>query len=109
MWNGYPIQISSGTEVEVNDKKFNITPGIQKVLTDTSNIPRKKLNDKDREIFNKILESLGFENHKAKRGEPKSGRYEQSKTNFKKHNFTGQRIEKKSYHQTLLISTQDLK
>ena len=109
MWNGYLIQISFGTEVEIKDKKFNITPGILKVLTDTSNIPQKKLNDKDGEIFNKNLESLGFENHKAKRGEPKSGRYKQSKTNFKKHKFTGQGIEKKSYHQTLLISTQDLK
>ena len=29
----------------------NITPPIQKVLTETSNVPLKKLNDKDREIF----------------------------------------------------------
>ena len=32
-------------------KIHNIIPGIQKVLTDTSNIPMKKLNGEDREIF----------------------------------------------------------
>ena len=83
IWNGYPIKISSGTEVENNGKKFDITPGIQKVLTDTSNIPLKKLNDKDNQRIINIFESLDFENYKALRGESKSGRYKQSKTNFK--------------------------
>ena len=50
----------------------------------------KKLNNKDREIFNNILESLNFENYKAIRGESKSGGYKQSKTNFKKRNLEGQ-------------------
>ena len=75
MWNGYPIKVLGGTEVEINDKKQNITPGIQKVLTDTTNIPMKKLNGKDREEFSKNLERLDFENYKAIRGESKSGRY----------------------------------
>ena len=94
MWNGYPVKILGGTEVEINVKKIDKTPGIQKVLTDTSNIPMKKLNEEDREIFNKILESLDFENYKAIRGESKSGRYKQSKTSFKKHNLKGQGFEK---------------
>ena len=51
MWNGYPVKILGATEVEINYKINNITPGIQKILTDTSNIPMKKLNYKDREIF----------------------------------------------------------
>ena len=50
-----------GTEVEIDDKKFKITQGIQKVFTKTSNIPLKKLNNQEREIYNKILETLGFE------------------------------------------------
>ena len=94
MWNGYAIKILDGTEVVINDKNFNITPGIQKVLADTSNIPMKKLNDKDRELFNIILESLDFENYKAIGGESKSVRYKHSKTNFKKHNLKGQGVEK---------------
>ena len=40
-------------------------------------------------MFNEILESLDFENYKAIRGESKSGRFTQSKTNFKKHNLEG--------------------
>ena len=57
-----------------NEKVYDITPGIQKILTDTSNIHMKKLNDKDREIFINILEKQDFENYKAKRGETNSGR-----------------------------------
>ena len=30
MLNNYPIKISSGTMVKINDKQYNITPGIQK-------------------------------------------------------------------------------
>ena len=28
IWNGYPIKISGGTEVEINDRKNNMTSGI---------------------------------------------------------------------------------
>ena len=84
MWNGYPVKISGGTEVEINVKKSNITRGIQKVITDTSNIPLKKTNDKDNEIFINILQSFDFENYKAIPAESKSSGNEQSKTNFKK-------------------------
>ena len=52
------------------------------------------MNDKDREIFNNILESLVFENDKAMRGESKSSRYKKFKINFKKHKLEGQGIEK---------------
>ena len=94
MWNGYPIKMSSGTEVEIKVEKFIITPGIQKVLTHTSNIPLKNLNDKDKEIFINNSESLDFEKYKAIPGESKSSRYQQSKTNFQKHNLKGQGIKK---------------
>ena len=83
-WNGFPVEKMGGNKLKINEKIHNITPGIQKVLTGTSNIPLKKLNDKDRKIFNNILESLDFENYQPIRGESKSGRYKQSKSNFKK-------------------------
>ena len=73
-WNGFPVEKMGGNKLKINKKIHNITPGIQKVLTETSNIPLKKLNDKDRKIFNNILESLDFENYKPIRGESKSGR-----------------------------------
>ena len=32
IWNGHPVKMLRGTEVEINDKNFNITPNLQKVL-----------------------------------------------------------------------------
>ena len=92
IWNGHPVKMLGGTEVEIADKKFNITKGIQNVFTQTSNIPLKKLNNQEREIYNNILETLNFENYKPKSGESKSGRYKQSKTNFNKRNLQGEGV-----------------
>ena len=83
-WNGFRVEKMGGNKLEINENTYDITPGIQKVLTDTSNIPIKQLNDKDRDRTNNILGSLIFENYKPTRGESKSGRYKQSKSNFKK-------------------------
>ena len=47
----------------------------------------EKISDKDREKITKLLENLDFEYYKAIRGESKSGRYKQSKINFKKLNL----------------------
>ena len=91
-WNRFPVEKIGGNRIKINENVFDITQGIQKVLTDTSNIPIKKLNGQDREIFNNILESLDFKNYKPVRGESKSGRYKQSKTIFKKHNLEGQGV-----------------
>ena len=73
-----------GNRLKVNDKIYEVTPGIQKLLTDTCNIPMKKINDKHRELIIIILKSLDFEGYKAIRGESKSGRNKQSKTIFRK-------------------------
>ena len=91
-WNGFPVEKKGGNKIKTNENVFDITRRFQKVLTDTSNIPIKKVNDQAREIFNNILESLDFKNYKPVRGESKSGRYKQSKTNFKKHNLEGQGV-----------------
>ena len=79
MWNGYPVKLLGGTEVEINVKNFNISSNLQEVFTQTSNIPLKKINDQEWEIYKKILESLIFENYKPKSGENKSGKYKTSK------------------------------
>ena len=91
-WNGFPVEKIGGNRIKINENVFDITQGIQKVLTDTANIPIKKLNGQDREIFNNILESLDFKNYKPVRGESKSGRYKRSKSNFNKRNLEGQGV-----------------
>ena len=93
-WNGFPVEQMGGKKLKINEKIHNKTPGIQEVLTETSNIPLKKLTDKDREIFINISQSIDFENYKAVRGESKSSRYKNSETIFKKRNLGGQGLEK---------------
>ena len=41
-WNGFSVEKMGGNEVKINEKVLNITPSIQKVLTDTAKIPLKK-------------------------------------------------------------------
>ena len=93
-WNGFPVEKMGGNKIKIDEKIIDITPGIQKVLTDKTNIALKQLNDEDRDIFTKILENLNFENYKPLRGESKSGRYKQSKNDFNKHDLKGRGIEK---------------
>ena len=92
IWNGHPAKMLGGSEVEINIKKYNKTRGIQNVFTQTSNIPLKKLNNQEREIYSNILETLDFENCKPKFGESKSGRYKQSKSIFNKRNLQGEGV-----------------
>ena len=92
IWNGFPAKKIRGSKLKINENIYDITPGIQKFLTKTSNIPLKKLNDKDRDRFNNLLESLNFENYKAIRGESESGRNKQCKIKFKKRNLEGQGV-----------------
>ena len=76
-----------GNKLKISENIFEIIPGIQKVFTQTSNIPLKKLNRQEWEVYNNILETLDFENYKPISGESKSGRYKQSKNNFNKRNL----------------------
>ena len=64
MLNRHPINILRGTEIEINSNKYNITPSLQKVFTETSSIPLKKLNDKDSANYVSILKDLSFQNYK---------------------------------------------
>ena len=51
MLNNYPIKMLRGTEVKINDKEDNITPGIQKVFTDTSYNTAKTMKDMEKLVF----------------------------------------------------------
>ena len=56
MWNDYPVEILGGTEVQLKYNKFNITPGIQKVLVDSSYNTIKSINDMDKRVFKDMLQ-----------------------------------------------------
>ena len=58
MLNNYPFKLVRGTEVVINDKEYNITPGFQKVFTDTSYNTAKSMNDMEKLVFRDILKKL---------------------------------------------------
>ena len=60
MLNNYPIKMLRGTEVKINDKQYNITPGIQKVFTDTSYNTAKSMNDMEKLVFRDILQETDY-------------------------------------------------
>ena len=56
IWNGHPVRILGGTEVEINDKKFYITRGIRKVIVDSSYNSAKSINDMNKVVFSDRLQ-----------------------------------------------------
>ena len=68
MLNNLPVKSSGGTEVEINDNKYNITPGLQKVFTDKTYKTAKSMNDNDKIVFRDILLKTGFYNHIPSKG-----------------------------------------
>ena len=56
MWVGYPVEILGGTEVQINDNKVNITPGLLKVIVDSSFKTMKSMNDLEKVIFRDMLQ-----------------------------------------------------
>ena len=62
MMNGYPIKILRETETEINDKNYNITPGIQKVLVDSKYKTAKSMSDTEKLIFRNMLQKKTYYN-----------------------------------------------
>ena len=68
-WNGSPVEKLGGNKLKIEEDIYNLTENLQNVLNNTSNLPLKKLNDKDKEIYDKILDCIDFKNYKPIRGE----------------------------------------
>ena len=68
MLNNHPIKTPGGSEVKISASKNNITPGLQKVFTDTSNDAAKSMNDMERVVFRDILQKTGYYNRKPTKG-----------------------------------------
>ena len=60
MLNGYPVKKLRGTEVEINDKKYNINPSIQKVFTDKTYDTAKSMSDTEKLVFTDIMRKTDF-------------------------------------------------
>ena len=68
MINNHRIKISKGTSVKINENKYKITPGLQKVFTNHSYDTAKSMSDKDKVIFRDILVKTGYYKHKPGKG-----------------------------------------
>ena len=58
----HPTKMLRGTNVEINENKHNISPGIQKVLVDQSYDTAGSMTDNDKVIFRDILQKTGYYN-----------------------------------------------
>ena len=114
--NNYPFKMLRELEVEISDKEYNTTPGIQKVFTDTSYITAKSMNHMEKLVFRDML--LKSEYYKRLPTKIRmSGRDRYNKIDLDKEvtislnldtKFKGKGTEKKlSDPLTLLISTLD--
>ena len=63
MLNNYPIKMLRGTKVEINENKYNISPGFRKVLVDQSYDTAKSMTDTEKLVFADILQETGYHNH----------------------------------------------
>ena len=93
-WNGLPVDILGDSRIKIEGKKFNITPNLQKVFTDTTGKSLKILNKKANQTYKKLLDALKYENYRPKYGEINSGRYKNTENILKPDNLQGRGIEK---------------
>ena len=64
MANNHPIKKLRVTKEDINENKYNISPGIRKVLVDQSYDTAKSMTDKDKLNFRYILQKTGYYNRK---------------------------------------------
>ena len=60
--------ILRGSEVEINNEKYNITPGIQKVLVDSKYKTAKSMSDMEKLVFRGMLRKTNYYNRTPTKG-----------------------------------------
>ena len=66
--NNFSIGTPGGTEVEISGNKYDITPGLQKVFTDTKYETAKSMSDMEKVVFRDILSKTNYFNRKPTKG-----------------------------------------
>ena len=56
MLKNHPNKFLRGRGIEINDNKYNIIPGLQKVFTDKTYETAKSMNDIVKRVFRDILQ-----------------------------------------------------
>ena len=68
MINNYPIKMIKRTKVEIDGNEYNITSGIQNVLTDKSYDTAKSMSDDEKVVFRDILQKTNYNTYKRGKG-----------------------------------------
>ena len=68
MIKNHPIKMSKGTNVKIIEKKYNITPGLQKVFTNHTYDAAKSMSDTEKLVFREFLKKTGYYNRKLTKG-----------------------------------------
>ena len=68
MINNHPIKMLRGSKVEINENKYNISPGIRKVLVNQSYDTAKSMTDKDKLTFRDFLLKTSYYFRKPTKG-----------------------------------------
>ena len=66
--NNFSIGTPGGSEVEISGNKYNVTPGLQKVFTDTKYETAKSMSDTEKVVFRDILSKTNYYNRKPAKG-----------------------------------------
>ena len=64
MLNNHPVKMIRGTELEIDEKKYNISPGLLKVFTNQSYEPAESMTDTEKLVFRDILRETDYYNRK---------------------------------------------
>ena len=68
MLNNHPIKMPGGTKIEIDKNEYNITPGLQKVFTDTKYETAKSMSDMEKVVFRDILQKTNYNTYKRGKG-----------------------------------------
>ena len=66
--NNYPNKMPGGTKIEIDKNDYNITPGLQKVFTDTKYETAKSMSDIEKVVFRDILQKTNYNTYKRGKG-----------------------------------------
>ena len=66
--NNFSIRTPGETEVEISGNKYDITPGLQKVFTDTKYETAESMSDTEKVVFRDISSKTGYYNRKPTKG-----------------------------------------
>ena len=68
--NNIPIKSPGARKVKIKNKTHNITPGIQKALTNKTYKSAKSLNDNEKLVFRESLQNTGYYSRKLTKRKP---------------------------------------